>query len=515
MKFRILSLILIHYSLFTIPSSAAAAEGSQGKRSQAAEQRTTEGNRVERDRQSQDSPGGGRPAGSINARSTKPNVIYILLDEWGYFEWSKMGHAILDTPNIDQLASEGMRFTQFLAGASVCAPTRSTLMTGQHTGHTTVRGPGCLRADDVTIANNLKDVGYATGGFGKWGLGEPGTTGVPEKHGFDTFFGYYNQKHAHTYYPNYLIRNSKKVPLEGNTGNPLTGKINSHDLIYADSIKFIRENKDRPFFAYLPWTPPHGFWGMPLDDPAWQKYKDKQWDAANEKGEQDAQMYAAMVEMVDRQIGEIIALLKELKIDDNTIIFLSGDNGGRTYFANENHPHGFLAPNLNPKTGERFRGGKGDFYEGGIRIPFIVRWPGKIKAGSVSDHLGYFPDVMPTIAEITGAIPRKDSDGISIVPTLLGAEKAGRKQEQHEYLYWESSKSIALRMNNWKAIKPSNKAPFELYDLSKDIEELHDVAAQYPEIIEKMKKYAKQAHTPVRLGKVLDASLGFKGHNKN
>ena len=178
MKFRILSLILIHYSLFTIPSSAAAAEGSQGKRSQAAEQRTTEGNRVERDRQSQDSPGGGRPAGSINARSTKPNVIYILLDEWGYFEWSKMGHAILETPNIDQLASEGMRFTQFLAGASVCAPTRSTLMTGQHTGHTTVRGPGCLRADDVTIANNLKDAGYATGGFGKWGLGEPGTTGV-------------------------------------------------------------------------------------------------------------------------------------------------------------------------------------------------------------------------------------------------------------------------------------------------------------------------------------------------
>jgi arylsulfatase A len=451
----------------------------------------------------------------LPAEAGRVNIIYILLDEWGYFEWSKMGHPILETPNIDQLASEGMRFTQFLAGANVCAPTRSTLMTGQHTGHTTVRGPGCLRADDVTIANNLKDAGYATGGFGKWGLGEPGTTGVPENHGFDTFFGYYNQKHAHTYYPNYLIRNSRKVPLEGNTGNLLTGEINSHDLIYADSLRFIRENEDRPFFAYLPWTPPHGHWGMPLDDPAWQKYKDKQWDSSNQKGKQDAQMYAAMVEMVDRQIGDIMALLKELEIDHNTIIFLSGDNGGRPYFANEKHPHGFLAPNLNPKTGERFRGGKGNFYEGGVRVPFIVRWPGRIEAGSVSDYLGYFPDIMPTIAEIAGAIPRKDSDGISIVPTLLGAEKAGREQEQHKYLYWENKNSIALRMKNWKTISPEKGAPFELYDLSRDIEELNDVAAQHPEIIEKMKRYAKEAHTPVLLGKVLDASLGFKGHNRN
>jgi len=447
--------------------------------------------------------------------NNKPNIIYFMLDEWGYFESSVMGHPILDTPNIDKVASEGVRFTQFLAGASVCAPTRSTLITGQHTGHTTVRGPGCLRADEVTIGSMLKDAGYATGGFGKWGLGDVGTTGVPEKHGFDVFFGYYNQTHAHTFYPRYLIRNSKKEPLAGNTGDFLKGETFSHSLIFKDSLDFIRENKDRPFFAYLPWTPPHGFWTMPDNEPAWEKYKDRKWDAANQKGTHDAQMYAAMVEMVDRQIGEIMDLLKKLRIDDDTIVFISGDNGGKTYFKSDKHPHGFLAPNLNPETGQRFRGGKGDFYEGGIRVPFIARWPGKIKAGTVSEHLGYFPDVMPTLAEIANARPRKDTDGISILPTLLGTKTTGRKQNNHEYLYWENKKSIALRMNDWKAIRPNKNLPFELYDLSKDIEELHDVATQFPDIIKKVTTYAKKAHAPVRLGKVINASLGFKGHKKD
>ena len=448
-------------------------------------------------------------------KNNKPNIIYFMLDEWGYFESSVMGHPILSTPNIDKVASEGIRFTQFLAGASVCAPTRSTLITGQHTGHTTVRGPGCLRADEVTIGSMLKGAGYATGGFGKWGLGDVGTTGVPEKHGFDVFFGYYNQTHAHTFYPRYLIRNSKKIPLAGNTGDFLKGETFSHSLIFKDSLDFIRENKDRPFFAYLPWTPPHGFWTMPDNEPAWKKYKDRKWDAANQKGTHDAQMYAAMVEMVDRQIGEIMDLLKKLRIDDDTIVFISGDNGGKTYFKSDKYPHGFLAPNLNPKTGERFRGGKGDFYEGGIRVPFIARWPGKIKAGTVSEHLGYFPDVMPTLAEIAHATPRKDTDGISILPTLLGTKTTGRKQSNHVYLYWENKKSIALRINDWKAIRPNKNLPFELYDLSKDIEELHDVATQFPDIIKKVTTYAKKAHAPVRLGKVINASLGFKGHKKD
>ncbi|MGQ1786138.1 MULTISPECIES: arylsulfatase [unclassified Saccharicrinis] len=448
----------------------------------------------------------------------KPNIIYIMMDEWGYFESSGMGHPILKTPNIDKVASEGMRFTQFLAGGNVCAPTRSSLMTGQHTGHTTVRSNGggmALCADDITIASILKEAGYVTGGFGKWGLGDVGTTGVPEKHGFDTFFGYYHQVHAHTYYPRYLIHNSKKVPLKGNTGDFLTGETFSHELIHAKGLEFIRTNKDQPFFAYLPWTPPHGYWAMPEDDPAWQKYKDKEWDASNQKGEYDAQMYAAMVEMVDRQIGEIMALLKELDIDDKTIVFVCGDNGGQPYFKNSKYPHGFLAPNLNPKTGKRFRGGKGNFYEGGLRIPFMVRWPEQITQGTVSNHLGYFPDIMPTMAELAGVEIPSTTDGISILPTLLGEALVKRKNAQHEYLYWEDPRSCAVRMGNWKAIRPNKKAAFELYDLNTDMEELHDVADQFPEILEKMINFTKEAHAPTRKGEVLDASLGFKGHKKD
>ena len=444
----------------------------------------------------------------------KPNIIYIMLDEWGYFEWSAMGHPILQTPNIDKMASEGIRFTQMLAGGNVCAPTRCALMTGQHTGHTTIRANGgglALREDDVTIAEMLKAEGYATGGFGKWGLGDAGTTGVPEKHGFDTFFGYYHQVHAHTYYPRYLLHNSEKMYLEGNTGDFHTGEVFSHDLIHEAGMKFIRENKDRPFFAYLPWTPPHGQWKMPESDPAWQKYKDEKWDAKNQRGPHDAQMYAAMVEMADRQIGEIMDLLRELEIDEKTIIFACGDNGGAPYFANESHSHGFFAPNLNPGTGERFRGGKGNFYEGGLRVPFIVRWPGQIEPGTVSNHLGYFPDVMPTLAELTGAKPGSDVDGISIAPTLYS--EAGRKQEEHEYLYWEDLKSCAVRMGSWKAVRPDKSRPFELYDLSTDIEELNDVAAQHSDILEKMMRYAGEAHTRIRSGQILDASMGFKGHD--
>jgi arylsulfatase A len=441
----------------------------------------------------------------------KPNIIYLMLDEWGYFEWSGIGHPIIDTPNIDKFAAQGIRFTQFLAGGNVCAPTRSVLMTGQHSGHTTIRSNGggtALCADDVTIADVLKKAGYACGGFGKWGLGDAGTTGVPEKHGFDIFYGYYHQVHAHTYYPRYLIRNSKREPLEGNTGDYLTGETFSHTLIYQEGMKFIRENHDRPFFAYLPWTPPHGLWGMPADDPAWLKYKDKKWDARNQRGTHDAQMYAAMIEMVDRQLGGILALLRELKIEDNTIFFLCGDNGGQPYFKTDKHPHGFLAPNLNPRTGVKFRGGKGKFYEGGLRIPFIVRWPGRIKPGQVSDHLGYFPDIMPTLAELAGLEKPDTTDGISIVPTLLGTGT----QANHPWLYWEDPKSIAVRMGNWKAIKPEKNKPFELYDLSKDIGEWNNLAEKQPDILAKMKKIAGQAHSPGRSGKVLDPSIKFDGH---
>ncbi|WP_146581482.1 arylsulfatase [Neorhodopirellula pilleata] len=446
----------------------------------------------------------------------KPNIIYIMMDEWGYFESSGMGHPILQTPNIDKMAREGMRFTQFLAGANVCAPTRSTLMTGQHTGHTTVRlngGGAALRSDDRTIADVVHECGYTTGGFGKWGLGDAGTSGVPEKHGFDTFFGYYHQVHAHVYYPRYLLRNSVKVPLEGNTGDPYFGEVFAQDLIHEAGLDFIRENAKRPFFAYMPWTPPHGHWGMPKDDPAFLKYRDKNWDATNQRGEIDAQIYAAMVEMVDRQIGDIFGLLRELDLDQKTIVFVCGDNGGQAYFQDERHPHGFLGPNLNPKTGERFRAGKGTFYEGGLRIPFIVRWPGHIAPGSISNHLGYFPDVMATLSELVDVPLDKNADGISILPTLLGEAVVGHEQKQHPYLYWEDGKSVAVRMNNWKAIKPNPSAPFELYDLSEDLVEKNNVATRFPEVVEKLKLYATEAHSVPRSGTVLDPTVGFKGHN--
>jgi len=456
------------------------------------------------------------PSGAEPRRPNRPpNIIYLMLDEWGYFEWSGAGHPMLRTPNIDRVAADGMRFTQALAGANVCAPTRSCLLTGLHTGHTTVRANGgglALRADDVTLAEALKQAGYATGGFGKWGVGDRGTTGVPEKHGFDVFFGYYHQVHAHTYYPRYLLRNSEIVPLPGNTGDFHKGKTFSHYLIHDEAVKFIKANKDRPFFCYLPWTPPHGQWGIPDDEPAWQRYKDLQWDAANQKGPKDAQIYGAMIEMVDRQLGEILQLLKALKIDEETIIFLCGDNGGEPYFRNDRHPHGFFAPNLNPATGERFRGGKGNFYEGGLRIPFLVRWPKRIRPGGVSGHLCYFPDVMATLAELAGVKPPEETDGISIVPTLLGEQAARRKQQTHEYLYWEDGRSVAVRWGRWKAVKTRRAKTFELYDLTTDIQELRNIAADHPHVVGKMAHFAAVAHTPVRPGEVLDPAAGFKGH---
>jgi len=259
-------------------------------------------------------------------------------------------------------------------------------------------------------------------------------------------------------------------------------------------MKFIRENKDRPFFCYCAWTPPHGRWGIPEDEPAWLQFKDKPWAS------RDAKVYAAMVKMVDRQTGQIFALLKELGIDDNTIVFVCGDNGGKRYFGN------FFEPNRD------FRGEKGNLYEGGLRIPMIVRWPGRIRAGVVNDHLWYFPDVMPTLAELAGVKPPKNIDGISIVPTLLGQAAAGRRQKEHKFLYWEHREQVAVRMGNFKAVKPGRNKPFELYDLSEDIGEQNNIANEHPDILAKMKAYAKQSHTENLIGDVLDKEKRFKGH---
>jgi len=451
----------------------------------------------------------------------KPNIVYIMLDEWGYYEMSSLGHPLIETPAIDLFALEGMRFTQFLAGANVCAPARAALMLGQHTGHTSVRynsGATPIKKEDLTIAQVLRNAGYATGGFGKWGLGDRGTSGVPELHGFDIFFGYYHQVHAHTYFPNYLLKNSEKIPLEGNTGHAFKGETFSQYLVHEEAKNFIREYAGKqPFFAYLPYTLPHAYYGIPEDDPAYLKYKNRNWDAPQHHFNPDvaphdeAKRYAAFIAMADRMIGEILKLLKETGIDDNTVVFLSGDNGANTsVFRNEKYPNGFFAPNTDPKTEKTFRGGKGNFYEGGLRVPYVVRWPGHIKAGVVSDFLGYFPDVMPTLADIAGVNIPEHIDGISFLPTLL--DDQSKEQEKHEYLYWEDANQVAMRMNHWKAIKPSTSAAFELYNLTDDIEEQVNVADKHPELIEKFKQFAKLAHQPQVHGDIFDEALGFKGH---
>ncbi|HEY3322866.1 MAG TPA: sulfatase-like hydrolase/transferase [Planctomycetota bacterium] len=425
------------------------------------------------------------------AETQKPNIIYFMIDELGYFEPSYMGNPNIQTPNVDKMAMAGIRFKNLFAGSAVCAPTRCCFLTGKHSGHTSVRSNGGgtpMRANDVTIAQILKPLGYATGGYGKWGCGGRDSTGVPEKHGFDEFLGYYDQVHAHTYYPPYLVRNSEEVQLDGNKGGD-NGKTYSQYVIHNAAMKFIRENSNRPFFAYLPYTPPHGDFSIPDDDPAWAIYKDKPWPEA-------ARRYAAMVTMIDRGVGEILALLNELGIEKNTLIFFSGDNGGADYFKSKEFPRGVHGANKDPKTGVEYRGKKGDLYEGGLRIPFVAYWPGKIEPGRTSTHLGYFPDILPTIAEVTGATAPPDIDGISIVPELIGETAAGHAQKQHDYLYWEIGGWTAIRQGDWRAVQPARKAPWELYDLSQDPSESKNLAAGQPDVLAKLAALAQKAHEP-------------------
>jgi len=437
-----------------------------------------------------------------------PNIVYIMSDELGYYELSHMGNERLRTPNIDRMAKEGIRFTSALAASPVCAPLRACLMTGKHSGHASVRSNGGgtpLRADEPTIASMLKSRGYATGGFGKWGAGGRGSTGVPEQHGFDTFFGYYDQVHAHSFFPAYLIRNSQEVPLSGNDGGG-SGETYSHYEIMKEGKAFIRENKDRPFFCYLPVTPPHGMYDIPADDPAFAAYQGDDWfnDPAVD---QEAKNYAAMVTMVDNDLKSVLDLLRELNLEDNTIVFFTGDNGGQDRFKNDAHPRGYFGPNKNPKTGVAFRGGKRSLHEGGLRIPYLVRWPGKIPANRVSDLVFSQVDVLPTLAELTKANQAPapaDIDGISILTELLGPEMTGHEQAQHEFLYWEYVSQTAVRYHdkerNWKAIRLKPHQDWALYDLDADISETTDVAAEHSDILRKMVAYAESQHAPVVSG---------------
>ncbi len=400
-----------------------------------------------------------------NAPERKPNIIFIMVDDMGYHDLGCYGSKTILTPNIDRMCTEGVKFTDCYSGDTVCAPARSTLMTGTHKGHTPVRGNSGgipLRPEDVTVAEVLNKAGYVTGGFGKWGLGNQGKPGAAENQGFDLFYGYYNQWHAHTYYT-HLFRNSEKVELNGRY---------THHAIFDETIAFIKENKARPFFCYCPWTPPHAAYQIPEDEPAWALYKDKEkpWGHAEK-------VAAAMDSMMDRQVGEIIALLKELQIDEHTIMFFTSDNGAAKRFDSVHRSSGEMT------------GHKRSMNEGGIRVPMVVRWPGRIKPGAVSDLPWYFPDVMPTLAELAGVaheVP-DDTDGISVVPTLTGTGV----QRKHDYLFWASGKNRAVRMGKWKGIGQPGKV--RLYDLSKDIGEKNDLAAEHPDIAKKLGDFMAEA----------------------
>ena len=406
----------------------------------------------------------------------KPNIVFILVDDAGIGDFSTYGCKYGLTPNIDRLAAEGIKFSQAYSGSAVCAPSRCVLMTGQHTGHVLRRsnqskvGLLSLPADQPTVARLLHDAGYATGGFGKWGLGNPGTTGVAEKQGFDVFFGYYDQKHAHDYYTDYLVRNSVDVPYQQSGKH--TWEDYSHTRIADETLKFIEDNKDRPFFCYAAWTPPHDEWVIPDNTP----FSKEPWPV-------EIKNYAAMVSLIDKDVGRLMEKLKDLGIDDNTLVIFSSDNG-----ANDEciEPLG--------STGG-LRGHKRMLYEGGIRAPFIARWPGKIEPGTTSELLTTFADFLPTAADAIGAPAPSGTDGISILPTLLGEQQT----KLHDSLYFEIYEPYfqqSVRLGDWKGYRLGTKAPLELYDLKSDPAEKHDLAAAHPDIVKKIEDIMVAQHTP-------------------
>jgi arylsulfatase A-like enzyme len=440
--------------------------------------------------------------------STPPNIVYIMADDLGYSDLGCYGQETIRTPNADRLAAEGMRFNQAYAGCTVCAPSRSVLMTGLHMGHTSVRSnPGGvpILPEDVTVAEVLKTADYRTGMFGKWGLGDIGTTGEPRKQGFDEFFGYYHQVHAHYYYPQFLYKNEEQYPLPGNKNNQ-RGQY-SHDVIADQTLEFIRQSKDQPFFCYVPFTIPHLELLVPEDSLAEYrgKFPDKPY-VDHRRGHYASQEHsraalAGMITRMDRDVGRIMALLKDLGLDDNTIVFFTSDNGAASPLWKDDF--------FNSTGG--LRGHKQNFYEGGIRVPMIARWPGKIQAGAVSDHIWSFWDFLPTAAELAGAEAPEGRDGISVVPALLGPEAAGRPQQEHEFLYWEMprynwkaaefAKEIprqAVRMGDWKAVRPEPDGPLELYNLAEDIGETRNVATEKPEVTARIEEYLKTARTQPR-----------------
>lgn len=453
--------------------------------------------------------------------SGRPNIIFILADDLGYGDLSCYGQTKFQTPNIDRLANEGIRFTQHYAGSTVCAPSRSSLMTGQHTGHTPIRGnkgvkpEGQFPLEDevVTVAELLKKEGYVTGAFGKWGLGYPGSEGDPNNQGFDEFYGYKCQSLAHNYYPYYLWHNQTKITLNENKGRQTN--VYAPEIIHKKALSFIERNKDTTFFLYYPSTIPHAELTAPEEymDKFRGKYlPEKKYEGIDEgpqykKGPYGSQeephvAFAAMIHILDNQVGEIQEKLVELGIDKNTLLFFTSDNGP--------HLEGGANPDYFNSNGQ-LKGYKRDLYEGGIRVPMIVWWPEKIMTGVVSDHVSAFWDFLPTVCDLINITESGNIDGISFLPALWGKE-----QKEHDYLYWEfheQNGKQAVRLNNYKGIRlnmdTNPLAPVELYDLSTDIGEVNDIASEHPEIVKEIETIMEEQHTSSK-----DFSFSYEQKNE-
>lgn len=422
-----------------------------------------------------------------------PNILLIVADDLGYGDLGSYGQLEIQTPNLERLVSEGVRFTNFYAGSTVCAPSRAALMTGQHTGHGPIRGNSRQPLPDsaVTMAETLREAGYHTGLIGKWGLGELGSEGEPNRQGFDYFFGYLNQRHAHNYYPEFLIRNQQRYPLDNVVPEPkdadgsgvATTRLDySHDLFTDEALMFLDESGDKPFFLELAYTIPHanneaGNLGMEVPDLG--IYADKLWPQA-------AKGHAAMISRMDSDIGRLMARLAERGIADDTLVLFTSDNGP--------HREGGNDPESNNSNGP-LRGIKRDLYEGGIRVPLIVRWPRHTPPATVTDRVGAFWDLLPTFAEIAGVAASDDWDGQSLLTAFSGQHVASDDRT----LYWEfhegQASKQAVRMNQWKGIRLAPSAKLEVYDLANDPGETLNLADAFPDVTAKMLEYLATART--------------------
>ena len=462
-------------------------------------------------RQSQAAPAAST-APETAAAATPPNIILIMADDLGYGELGCYGQQKIRTPRIDQLASEGMRFTQFYSGSPLCAPSRCALMTGMHTGHAYVRdnqekGPWSDRiqkeydtqfwgqrpipATTTTVAELLKQRGYATAAIGKWGLGHVGTPGAPTAQGFDLFYGYYCQRHAHNHYPAFLWRNGEKEPLPGNTGHAPTGETHSQDKFVENAKAFINSNKDKPFFLYLPVIIPHLAIQAPAE--AIDEYGDLpetpyESNANYQKQPRPHAGYAAMITHLDTGVGEIVDLIEQLGLDERTLIIFTSDNGP-TY----KRIGGADSDFFNSSAG--LRGRKREMYEGGIRVPLIARWTKTIPADSEATAPAASWDLLPTLCDAAGIEPPAGIDGVDLLPVLKGEPVAASERN----FYWElaDGKLQAVRMGRWKGVRTNVKdasQPWELYDLESDREETKNIADQHPEILAKIDQYARDTH---------------------